>query len=221
VLGYLLTFVRNLHVGRRMQQRREWRRYQADQLAGKTVTVVGLGSIGSAVVQRLEGFEVSTIGIRYTPSKGGPTDEVYGFDEESIHEVFSRTDHLILASPLSETTRGLVGRAELKTLPPDAVVVNVARGELIDTEALVWALQRNLVGGAALDVTDPEPLPADHLLWNFENVLVTPHMGGHSPTHWDRVADILVENLRDVAATGTYTGLRNQVVSPAEAGTGS
>jgi phosphoglycerate dehydrogenase-like enzyme len=214
VLGYVLTFVRNLHVGRRLQDRREWRRYQADQLAGKTVTVVGLGSIGTAVVQRLQGFEVSTVGIRYTPSKGGPTDEVYGFDEDAIHEALCRTDYLVLASPLSETTRGLIGRAELVTLPPEAIVVNVGRGKVLDTDALLWALRRNLVGGAALDVTDPEPLPEDHPLWNFENVLVTPHMGGHSPTHWERVADILVENVRRVTETGEFAGLRNQVAPP-------
>ncbi|MFB6271116.1 MAG: D-2-hydroxyacid dehydrogenase [Halobacterium sp.] len=194
VLGFLLTFSRRLHEGWRRKQNREWRHYQAYELKDSTVTVVGLGAIGHAVVERLEGFDVDTIGVRYTPEKGGPTDEVVGFEEDAVHDAFARTDYLVLATPLSETTRHLVDDDAFETLPPESVLVNVARGAVVDTDALVGAVQRESIRGAALDVTDPEPLPEDHPLWNFENVLITPHNAGHTPQHWERLADILAAN---------------------------
>ena len=210
VLGWLLTFARRLDEGRRRQRRREWRRFQSfAELAGSTVTVVGLGSIGEAIVARLDGFDAETVGVRHSPAKGGPTDEVVGYDD--LPNVLPGTDALVLACPLTEATAGLVGEAELDALPTDAVVVNVARGGVVDTPALVDALRSNALHGAALDVTDPEPLPSDHDLWGFENVFLTPHVAGHTPRYWDRRADILVENLGRVGETGEYEGLRNQV----------
>ncbi|WP_144798326.1 D-2-hydroxyacid dehydrogenase [Halorubrum depositum] len=210
VLGSVLTFARRLDEGRRRQRRREWRRFQSfTELAGSTVTVVGLGSIGEAVVERFRGFDVDTIGVRHTVAKGGPTDEVVGYDD--LADVLPGTDVLVLACPLTETTEGLVGEAELAALPTDAIVVNVARGGVIDTSALVDALRANALHGAALDVTDPEPLPSDHDLWGFENVFLTPHVAGHTPKYWERCADIVVENLERVGETGEYEGLRNQV----------
>jgi phosphoglycerate dehydrogenase-like enzyme len=195
VLGYLLTFARDLHEGWRRQRNREYRHYQARELGGSTVTVVGMGAIGHAVVERLQGFDVDTIGVRYTPEKGGPTDEVIGFDEEAFHDALARTDYLVVATPLTDTTRGLVDEAAVHTLPPESVLVNVARGGVVVTDALVYALQKQSIRGAALDVTDPEPLPEDHPLWNFENVLLTPHNAGHTPEHWNRLADILATNV--------------------------
>ncbi|MBV0923860.1 D-2-hydroxyacid dehydrogenase [Halomicroarcula limicola] len=210
VLGWVLTFARRLDEGRRRQERREWRRFQSfAELAGSTVTVVGLGSIGEAIVQRFSGFDVTTLGVRHTPSKGGPTDEVLGYGD--LDDALARTDVLVLSCPLTETTEQLIGETELGTLPTDAVLVNVARGGVVDTEALVGALQSNKIHGAALDVTDPEPLPTDHELWGFENVFLTPHVSGHTPKYWERRADILVENIERVAESGAYEKLRNQV----------
>ena len=91
-------------------------------------------------------------------------------------------------------------------------MVNVARGPVIDTGALVDAIRSNRIGGAALDVTDPEPLPEDHPLWGFENVLITPHNAGHTPKYYERVADILARNLERIADTGSYDDLENRVV---------
>jgi len=210
-IANMLVFARRLHEGWRRKRNGEWRHFQSFEFTDSTVTIVGLGSIGQEIVQRLEGFEVETIGIRYTPSKGGPTDEVRGFDEADIHEAFSRSDYVVLACPLNDLTRGLVGEEELATLPPNAVVVNAARGGIIDTDALVSALQVESIRGAALDVTDPEPLPADHPLWDLENCLITPHTGGHTPKHWDRLADIVAHN---VEALETGGDLENAVARP-------
>jgi phosphoglycerate dehydrogenase-like enzyme len=195
-LGYCLSFARRLNEGWNRKQNGEWRHYQAHEFTGSTVTVVGLGSIGQAFVKRLSGMDVETIGVRYTPEKGGPTDEVVGFDERDFHEALSRTDYLVLSTPLSETTSKLISESELATLPPHAVLVNVCRGGVVDTDALLESLQKEDLRGAAMDVTDPEPLPSDHTLWRLENVMITPHMGGHTPKHWDRLADIVAENVR-------------------------
>ncbi|SFS07869.1 Phosphoglycerate dehydrogenase [Halomicrobium zhouii] len=211
-IGNMLVFARNLHEGWRRKQNNEWRHFQSHEFTGSTVTVVGLGSIGQEIATRLDGFDVDTIGIRYTPEKGGPTDEVLGFDEDDIHAAFARSDYVVLACPLNDLTRGLVGESEFATLPPNAVLVNAARGAIVDTDALVTALQSNSIRGAALDVTDPEPLPNDHPLWDLENCLITPHTGGHTPKHWDRLADIVAEN---VAALDGEGDLENVVLDPA------
>ncbi|WP_227378688.1 D-2-hydroxyacid dehydrogenase [Haladaptatus halobius] len=213
VLGYVLTFSRRFREGWERERRREWRHYQADELKGSTVTVVGLGAIGTAVVERLVGFGVHTIGVRYTPEKGGSTDEVIGFEQEEFHDALSRTDYLVIAAPLSDTTRKLISDDEFQTLPPNATVINVGRGKIIDSDALVSAIQKNQIDGAALDVTDPEPLPADHPLWRFENVVITPHNAGHSPKHWDRLADIVADNVERLDETGTVDELENVVRS--------
>lgn len=214
VLGHILVFARRLDEGWRRAQRTEWRHFQAHELAGSTVTVVGQGSIGQAIVQRLAGFEVDTIGVRYSPEKGGPADEVVGFDEDELHAALARTDYLVIASPLTETTRGLIGEEEFATLRPNAVLVNIGRGKIVDTDALESAIRGQDLRGAALDVTDPEPLPADHPLWSFENVHITPHNSGHSPAHWDRLADIVAENVTRLDDGKMGSELKNVVYAP-------
>jgi phosphoglycerate dehydrogenase-like enzyme len=213
VIGWMLTIGRRLDEGIRRQEKNQWQHFQAfGELKGSTVTVVGLGPIGDEIVKRLEPFGVNTIGVRYTPSKGGPTDEVIGFDDSEFHEALSRSDYIVLACPLTETTRGLVDREALETLPADAVVINIGRGPIIDTDALVRTLRRNRIHKAALDVTDPEPLPVDHPLWDLDDVLITPHVSGYTNEYWDRIADIVADNVRDAADAGGYDfKLRNEV----------
>ena len=211
VLGWILTFVRRLDEGRRRQRRREWRRFQSfAELAGSTVTIVGLGAIGETIVSRLAGFDVETRGVRHSPSAGGPTDEVVGYD--ALLPALAETDVLVLSCPLTETTRSLIDATALEALPTDAILINVARGGVVDTDALVDAIRSNAIHGAALDVTDPEPLPEDHPLWGFENVYLTPHVAGHTPKYFERRADVLVANLEQIADTETYEDLENQIV---------
>ncbi|WP_152042527.1 D-2-hydroxyacid dehydrogenase [Salinigranum salinum] len=211
VIGVVLQFAREFRRFWRQQERHEWRRGQATELFGSTVTVVGLGAIGTAIVDRLDPFAVDTIGVRYTPSKGGPTDEVVGFsDDEALADAFAQSDYVVLACPLTPETRGIVDEAALTTMEPHTVVVNVGRGPLVETDALVAALQDNAIGGAALDVTDPEPLPPGHPLWDLENVFITPHASGHTPAYYRRAAAIVAENWPAVAA-GDLDDLRNRV----------
>jgi len=214
-LGYCLSFARRIHEGWERKRGKEWRHYKAGEFTGSTVTVVGLGAIGTEFVDRLDGMGVRTIGVRYTPEKGGPTDKVIGFEKRDVHEALSQTDYLVLSTPLTDTTRGLIGKAELDTLPPNAYVVNVCRGRVLDTDALLAAVQKEDIAGAAIDVINPEPLPPDHPLWRMGNVVITPHMGGHTPKHWERLADILATNIERLEA-GEVDGFRNQVNDPAD-----
>ncbi|MCU4719332.1 D-2-hydroxyacid dehydrogenase [Halapricum hydrolyticum] len=209
-VGSLLSLIRGFFRARRQQRNHEWRNFQMGELAGRTVTVVGLGAIGSAIARRLQPFDVDLRAIRHTPEKGGPVDSVFGYGEAEA--ALAGAEGVVLACPLTETTEGLLGRDEFDLLDPDAVVVNVARGGVIETDALVDALRWNHIRGAALDVTDPEPLPSDHPLWDFENVLITPHNGGYTPEYYDRLADIVVENVERAVESREWTGLRNQVV---------
>ncbi|MEF8977180.1 MAG: D-2-hydroxyacid dehydrogenase [Halapricum sp.] len=208
-IGSLLAFTRGLFRARRQQRNREWRSFQAGELAGGTVTVVGLGAIGTAIAERLQPFDVTLRGVRHSPEKDGLVDSVFGYGE--ISAALANADAVVLACPLTETTAGLLGRPEFEALHPEAIVVNVARGGVIETDALVSALRSHHVGGAALDVTDPEPLPPDHALWTFENVLITPHNAGYTPEYYDRLAEIVTENVERAVETGSWTGLRNQI----------
>jgi phosphoglycerate dehydrogenase-like enzyme len=209
VCAHLLTFARRLHRAPGRQERREWRHWQAGELGGSTVTVVGQGAIGTAVVERLAPFGVETVAVRHTPAKGGPADEVVGYD--AVHDALTRTDYLVLACPLTDETEELADEAALATLPPEAVVVNVARGGVIDQRALAEALGAEAIRGAALDVTEPEPLPPESPLWRLENCLITPHVGGSTPRHWERLAAIVAANVETLAAGGAPEDLRNLV----------
>ncbi len=195
VLGYLLAAARNLRQGWEQTEASVWSHYQAGELKDSTVTVVGMGPIGEAILERLEPFGVERIGVRYTPAKGGTAEEVIGFDGEELQGALARTDYLVLACPLTDVTRSLVDAEALDTLPADAYLVNVARGPVVDTDALVAALRGNDIGGAALDVTEPEPLPSAHPLWDLPDCLITPHNAGHTPEYWERCADIVAEEI--------------------------
>ncbi|MFW5948670.1 MAG: D-2-hydroxyacid dehydrogenase [Halolamina sp.] len=192
VIGALVSLARDFPRAARQQAERHWQSYDSRELQGSTVTVVGMGAIGHAIVERLEPFGVDTIGVRYSPEKGGPTDEVLGFGE--IHDALRRTDALVLACPLTDATAELIDSEAFRTLPPHAHLVNIARGGVVDTDALVGALRSNAIGAAFLDVTEPEPLPADHPLWGFDNVRITPHNAGHTPEYFERLADIVAAN---------------------------
>jgi len=215
VFGSIFEFTRRLDRGRRQQERREWRRYpSAGEVQGATVTVVGQGAIGTTIVERANAFEAHTVAVRHSPEKGGPADAVHGYD--AMPDVLVDADFLVLACPLTETTEKLIDARAFDALSPESVLINVARGGVVDTGALVTALRKNRIRAAALDVTDPEPLPEDHPLWTFGNVRITPHMAGHTPRYWERVAGILVRNVERVRDGGSWgdpdLDLENQVV---------
>jgi lactate dehydrogenase-like 2-hydroxyacid dehydrogenase len=183
-LALMLGASRRLVEGDAFVRSGEWDTWETQLLLGRdlhgaTVGIVGLGRIGSAVARRLEGFGARVVSTRDTP----------------LEELLEQSDFVTIHVPLKEETRGLIGAEELARMKPTAYLVNTARGPIVDTDALIGALERGEIAGAALDVTDPEPLPGDHPLLRAPNLLVLPHLGSATVATRERMADIAVENL--------------------------
>ncbi|WP_267640505.1 D-2-hydroxyacid dehydrogenase [Haloarchaeobius amylolyticus] len=209
VLWYLLTFERDMHVGQRQQAAGHWERFEGGEIRGKTLGIVGVGAIGGRTAELASALGMEVLSIkRDTSEVPDGVDELAG--PEGLHDLLPRVDYLLLACPLTDETEGLIGREELTLLGDEAVLVNVARGGVVDQDALVRALTYHTIGGAALDVFEAEPLPDDSPLWDLSNVVITPHMAGSSPHKLDRWTEILAENYRKLAAG--ETDLRNRIV---------
>jgi phosphoglycerate dehydrogenase-like enzyme len=209
VIGAMLYFSRRFDIAVAQQREGLWQSYPPGELAGTAAVVIGLGAIGTRVCEMLQHFDVEVTAVRHSPEKGGPAATVIGYDDPAaIDAALASAEHVIIAAPLTDQTRGLIDGQRLLTMRSDAVLINVGRGPIVETDALVSALRSNAIRGAAVDVTDPEPLPAAHPLWAFENVLITPHNAGATPHYWERMADIVEANLTRLAAGDP---LRNHV----------
>ncbi|KRF17205.1 dihydrofolate reductase [Nocardioides sp. Soil797] len=176
----------------RAQDRGTWQQTVTESLADKTVMIVGHGSIGQAIEERLSGFECEVVRVARTAREG-----VHTLSE--IDELLPHADVVILIVPLTDETRGLVDEGFLGRMKDGALLVNMARGPVVDTDALVAALHTGRIS-AALDVTDPEPLPESHPLWDSPNLLVVPHVGGASSAMWPRAHRVIREQLERYAA---------------------
>lgn len=164
------------------------------ELAGKTVCVLGTGSVGTACARRFRAFDCRVIGVNRTLRENPAFDVIEPMDR--LEEALSASDVVVLTLPLTEATRGLMNAERLSRMKPGAVLVNIARGALVDTSALIDALQNHL-GGAVLDVFDQEPLPAGSPLWQLENVIITPHNSFVGDGSAERLNDLILKNLRD------------------------
>ncbi|WP_435359375.1 D-2-hydroxyacid dehydrogenase [Haloarchaeobius sp. DFWS5] len=209
VLWYMLTFERKMHVGQRQQADSHWERFEGGELRGKTVGIVGVGAIGGRIAELSSALGMTVIGTkRDTSETPDGVDELFGPDD--LREVCHRADYLVLACPLTDETEDLIGWDELQLLGGDGVLVNIARGGVVDEDALVRALTYHVVGGAALDVFETEPLPKESTLWDLSNVVITPHMAGSNPNKVERWTEILAENY-EVLASGDGE-FRNRIV---------
>lgn len=169
------------------------------ELEGKTLLVVGLGGIGTEVAWRAKGLGMRVIATRNSSREGPDYVEYVGLADE-LHELAARADVVVNALPLTPATTGLFDAAFFEAAKPGAIFISVGRGASTDTGALVAALRSGALYGAGLDVTDPEPLPADSPLWQLDNVIITPHVSGAAGNNWARVAMVAVENLRRYVA---------------------
>lgn len=176
----------------RAQDRGEWDYQVNASLADKTVLILGHGSIGAAIERRLAGFECEFIRVARTAREG-----VHAFSE--LDELLPRADVVILIVPLTDETRAMVDAGFLARMKPGALLVNMARGPVVDTDALVEALSQDRIR-AAVDVTDPEPLPEGHPLWQAPNLLISPHVGGASSAMWPRAYRVIRAQLERFAA---------------------
>jgi phosphoglycerate dehydrogenase-like enzyme len=191
VMG-LLAGLKGLPELVRAQDRRDWLKGppSLSEINGKRALIYGYGGIGRAIGERLRPFGVTVTGVRRHP--GDEPGVIAASDWEAR---LPETDLLILSVPLTGTTGALVGEAQLAALPKGAWVANIARGGLLDEGALIGALKSGHLGGAYLDVTDPEPLPADSELWSLPNVILTPHTSWASKRMLERGAEIFLDNL--------------------------
>jgi len=165
------------------------------EVAGATVGLIGLGSIGRAVVKSAKALGMRVIAVREHPEKGSEgADTVFG--PAQIDEIFRQADYIVLAAPVTASTKAIANSERLALMKPDACLINVGRGQLVDEPALATALREKKIGGAALDVFPKEPLAADSPLWDVPNLLITPHTAALTDKLWERHYALFSENLR-------------------------
>lgn len=188
------SIVRRLPEGEKAVRRGEWGPWSPTFLNGRdlygtTLGIIGMGRIGHAVARRAQGFEMDVV---YSSPRASDDTAARRVGQD---ELLEQADHVILSVSLNEDTHHLIGGRQLDTMKPSAYLVNVSRGPVVDTDALVDALSRHSIAGAALDVTDPEPLPPDHPLLDLPNCLVVPHIASASLATREAMARLAVDNL--------------------------
>jgi phosphoglycerate dehydrogenase-like enzyme len=203
VFGSMLMFNRSWPTMVRLQDRHIWPRSAGwynlggQELEGKTLGIVGLGHIGRRVAQIGRAFGMRILAIRRSVRPGehdADVDQFYTSDR--LRDMLHLSDYVVIAVPLTTATENLIGEAELRAMQPHAYLVNVARGRVIDEDVLICALKEGWIGGAGLDVTREEPLPADSPLFALPNVILTPHISGVSVHYDQRLATLFADNLR-------------------------
>ena len=196
VFGYILTFARGLHVYLRQQLSRTWQPgVPIHYLPETTLGIIGLGGIGAQVARRGRFFGMRVLAVDPSP-KGdtGLAEQVWGLD--GLPEMLGQADFVVICAPHTPLTERLFGAAQLRAMKPTAYLMNIGRGVIVQLEALTQALQTGEIAGAALDVFEREPLPADHPLWEMENVIVTPHVSDTGPYIHERRMELFLENAR-------------------------
>jgi phosphoglycerate dehydrogenase-like enzyme len=190
----MLMFAKNYQWMERDKKAKRWERYCGEELTGKTLAIVGLGRVGREVASHGKKMDMRVVGMRRTSGAVPNVDKVYLRDE--LHTLLAEADFLVLIAPHTAETEGLIGEAELAVMKPEAVFINIARGTLVDEDALVRALQEKRLAGAALDVARHEPPPQDSPLWEMPNVIISPHSASTVRQENARIADLFCDNLR-------------------------
>jgi D-2-hydroxyacid dehydrogenase (NADP+) len=190
----MLALNRDFPQAVRNQDRSQWERWPGKLLFQKHVGILGMGTIGEAIAEKCKCFGMRVSGVDIVERKLASVDVFYSPDR--LPEVASQFDYLILVAPSTPETRRIVGAELLSRMKPTAFLINIARGELVDEEALIQALDSGKIAGAALDALPVEPLPADHPLWRAKNIIITPHVGGMSDIYVEQAMPIIAENLQ-------------------------
>jgi phosphoglycerate dehydrogenase-like enzyme len=181
-IAAVLFFAKGLRRMVRSQEAGVWDQFDTVEVAGQTMGVIGLGDIGKAAARRAEAMGMRVMGLR----------RVDGPDRK--RDLLAQSDYVVLSTPLTPETRGIIGAAELRAMKLEAVLINLGRGPLVDEPALVAALRERRIGGAALDVFNEEPLPAGHPFYTLDNVLLSPHSADHTPDWKERTMRLFLEN---------------------------
>lgn len=194
-LMVMLMFAKDYGYLQRSKETQTWMRYCGIELAEKTLGIVGLGKIGRETARLAKAFDMRVIGTRRDPTATiAHVDQLYANDH--LLDMLSQTDFLVLSCPHTPETEKMIGARELAALPDGAILINIARGAVVDQPALIEALERGHLGGAALDVTDPEPLPPGNPLWTMPNVIISPHSASTAVSENGKIVRIFIENLK-------------------------
>lgn len=192
----MLMLAKDIHKSVRAQSERKWDWRFTDDLAGKTCGIAGMGAIGRETARLAKAFRMRVLATRRTvdsPTSDDFCDELLPYSQ--LDRLLAESDYLVLCVPLTPETQHMIGAAELAKMKPGAAIINIARGAVIDQDALIRALKEGPIAAAALDVFDPEPLPEDSELWDLENVIITPHVSGAVKGYGHRAAEIFLANL--------------------------
>jgi phosphoglycerate dehydrogenase-like enzyme len=203
VMGSIFALAKKIPQAVRLQQKHVWGQetmwnegVHPREIAGAILGLIGVGSIGRRVAEMASALGMRVIAVREHVERGTPAGVEAVFAASALDEVLRQSDYVVLAAPLISATRGLMDAGRLSVMKPDAYLINVGRGEQVDEEALIEALRARRIAGAALDVFQREPLPADSPLWSVENLLITPHTGSITDKLWHRHYELFSENLR-------------------------
>jgi phosphoglycerate dehydrogenase-like enzyme len=200
-IALVLALRRNLHTAAARQAARQWAQMEIQDIRVSTLPnsrllVVGLGSIGSRIAALAHGLGMEVTGVRRRLDQPVPAGVTKVIPPERLREALPHADAVVLAVPTTSATRRLLGDAEFAAMRPSAVVVNIARGQLIDDDALVRALDAGRIAGAGLDAFVEEPLPPTHRFWSLPTVLMTPHTAAFAGDYWPPVVEQFLENMR-------------------------
>ena len=201
-IAVLLALAKRLPQAMHYQAKKLWaqeelwkERPRPREVDGATVAVIGMGSIGSEFTRRAKSLGMMVLAVRENPGKGlGGADKV--FAQAQIEAVLPQADYVVLCTPVTPATSGLIDLARLRKMKPDAYIINVGRGPLLVESDLIQALREHVIAGAALDVFDEEPLPPTSSLWTMQNVLITPHTAAVTERLWERHYRLIVENMK-------------------------
>jgi phosphoglycerate dehydrogenase-like enzyme len=209
----LLALARRLPQTLRRQEQRVWLPNELTGqaspwlIAGKTMGIIGLGTLGQAIATRAKAFGMRVIGIRRNPGRDVPVGVDQIVARIDVDRMLEEADVVVLAAPWTPGTNQIFDSAAIGKMKPGAVVINVARGQLVDESALEEALTSGRLGGAVLDVFTNEPLPPDSAFWSMPNVIITPHTSGFRTDHFDAVVNLFSENLRRFEGGGPLLNL--------------
>jgi phosphoglycerate dehydrogenase-like enzyme len=195
VLGLILAFAKGLPATLDLQRRHAWQHRETERVGGQTVLVVGAGGIGRAIGRLARGAGMRVAGVARTARSSDPDLGHVGALPE-LETLLAEADYVVIALPLTPETRGMVGAAAIGHMKPTARLINVARGPIVDEDALVRALRAKRIAGAALDVFADEPLPADHPFWDLPGVIVSPHMSGDFTGWAAGLSQLFVDNFQ-------------------------
>ncbi|PYV82924.1 MAG: D-2-hydroxyacid dehydrogenase [Acidobacteria bacterium] len=203
VMALILAVAKRIPESVRFQQKRVWGQEILWNggacpldIAGATLGLVGFGSIGRSVARHAYAMGMRVVVVREHPEQNPPESVQQELPSSRLGDLLAQADYVVLSPPLTPATHGMIGREQLARMKSSAFLVNVGRGPLIDETALIEALRERKIAGAALDVFDKEPLPADSPLWDLENLLITPHTAGMDQRLWERHYSLFSENLR-------------------------